>query len=182
MSATSSAAYVDSVRRLTRRLIVAFERGKDYGRVDLLAMELRDAIAPANHLTLPPDLADVPNGTKARLEELLSALNRGWGFYSQPSRALELLRAVEKEFLEPPWDGDDWEELEARVRRLLKYMHGRESADLEELCPEVWTKDAADVSDSAVSIAISLANKFLLKRQYPHTLCKVRREPTVRWK
>jgi hypothetical protein len=80
-----------------------------------------------------------------------------------------------------PCEGDDWDALEPMVRRLLLYMNRREKADLRALCPEVWGKDYADVSDSARETATSKANKFLNKRQAPRSLEKVPGEPYLRW-
>jgi hypothetical protein len=79
------------------------------------------------------------------------------------------------------WEGDDWDALEPMVRRLLMNMVGKDKADLRELCPVVWGKDYADVSESARETATSKANRFLLKRGGPHTLHKVSGEPFLCW-
>jgi hypothetical protein len=80
-----------------------------------------------------------------------------------------------------PWEGhDDWEALKPLVRRLLQYMNERPRADLADICPKVWGKDAADVSPSALHSAIHKANVFLSKRER-RTLEKVRGEPSLRW-
>jgi hypothetical protein len=81
----------------------------------------------------------------------------------------------------PEWEGDDWEELDRLVRRLLCFMHGRGEADLQEVCLAVWGDDCADVSESARSTAISKANNFLRKRQSSRQLRQVRRENLLRW-
>jgi hypothetical protein len=81
----------------------------------------------------------------------------------------------------PEWEGDDWEELEPLVKRLLLFMHDRAEADLQELCPLVWGEDCADVSESARSTAISKANSFLRKRESNRLLRQVRRGNRLRW-
>jgi hypothetical protein len=83
--------------------------------------------------------------------------------------------------LTAPWEGDDWDALEPLVRRLLTYMHGREKADLRDLCPVVWGKDYADVSDPARETATSKANRFLSKRGSRRTLHKASGEPILCW-
>jgi len=80
-----------------------------------------------------------------------------------------------------PWeDDDDWETLPRLVRSLLRYMHPRKQARLDDLCRVVWEKDAADVTDSARNSAIHKANAFLAKRER-RVLEKVRGEPVLRW-
>jgi hypothetical protein len=80
-----------------------------------------------------------------------------------------------------PWEGDDWEALEPQVRQLLTFMHGREDADLGDLCPVVWGKDYADVTEAARETTTSKANNFLNKRESLRMLRKVRGEPRLRW-
>jgi hypothetical protein len=79
-----------------------------------------------------------------------------------------------------PWEGDDWDALAPQVRRLLRYMHGKERADLADLCPIVWERDCADVSGSALHSAVHKANRFLGQREQ-RVLEKVRGEPVLRW-
>jgi hypothetical protein len=85
------------------------------------------------------------------------------------------------ETVPPEWQRDDWEDLEQMVRRLLRYMHNRDSADVNDVCEEVWEKPPADVSRSAINTAVSKANSFLNKREYPRLLSKVRGENVIRW-
>jgi hypothetical protein len=77
-----------------------------------------------------------------------------------------------------PWEGDDWDALEPLVRRLLTYMQGRKRADLRDLCPAVWARDYADLSESARETATSKANRFLLKRAYPALCIRFPASPT----
>jgi hypothetical protein len=82
-----------------------------------------------------------------------------------------------------PWEGDDWDDLEPLVKRLLTYMHGRERGVLEDLCRRVWGKDRGDrgVTESALSTALSKANAFLRVRESRRVLEKPRGEAFVRW-
>jgi len=80
------------------------------------------------------------------------------------------------------WQGDDWDELDPLVRKLLLYMsEKRDVADLRDLCPRVWGKDYADVSSPARETVTSKANKFLKKRQSKRMIEKVKDEPFLRW-
>jgi hypothetical protein len=81
-----------------------------------------------------------------------------------------------------PWEGDDWEALDPQVRQLLIFMHGREEADLHDLCPAVWGKDYAEVSEAARETTTSKANHFFRKRESNRLLRKVRGETRIRWK
>jgi hypothetical protein len=92
------------------------------------------------------------------------------------------LRVLSGEKLPTDWSGDDWEAQEPQTRRLLHYMNGRERADLRDLCPEVWGKDLADVSDAALRTTISKANNFLGMVEAERRLKKIRNEPYLRWK
>jgi hypothetical protein len=82
-----------------------------------------------------------------------------------------------------PWEGDDdWDALDTQVRRLLRYMNGRDKADLCDLCPKVWEKDYSYVSEAALNTTVSKANHFLRKRESSRLLSKVRGEARLRWK
>jgi hypothetical protein len=108
---------------------------------------------------------------------------KAWG--CSPQAALRILQgkpADSDEAASPLiLEGDDWDELEPLVKRLIKYMVGRERADLNDLCPEVWFKDFAQVSEPSRETATSKANKFLKKRAHHRSLDKVRGEPILRW-
>lgn len=80
-----------------------------------------------------------------------------------------------------PWETEpEWEAVSPMVRRLVKFMCMRQQADLADLCPAVWEKNPADLGASALPNAITKANKFLAKQQWP-MLEKVRGAETVRW-
>jgi hypothetical protein len=79
------------------------------------------------------------------------------------------------------WEGDDYDELEPLVRRLLAYMSQRERGDLADLSHHVWGRDYADLSESARATAMSKANHFLRRRQSPRLLAKVPGEQFLRW-
>jgi hypothetical protein len=91
---------------------------------------------------------------------------------------------TEDKFRRPtgPWEGDDWEALDPQVRRLLNFMHGRDEADLQDVCPVVWGKDYPDVNEAARDTTKSKANNFLRKRESARILSKVRGESRLRWK
>jgi len=82
----------------------------------------------------------------------------------------------------PAWEGDDWQELDRQVQRLLRFMYGRTEADLQEVCQAVWGEDCADVTEAARETTTSKANNFLRKRESPRLLRKVRGENCLRWK
>jgi hypothetical protein len=81
----------------------------------------------------------------------------------------------------PAWEEENLEALERLPRRLLRYMREREQADLNELCPDVWEKDWADLGESALTTAMSKANAYLGRHGHNRTLEKVRKEPILRW-
>jgi hypothetical protein len=76
---------------------------------------------------------------------------------------------------------DDWEETTPFVRKLLLCMKSRERADLSEVCPAVWGKDCAEVTENARATLVSKANKFLAKRSARWTLSKPCGESVLRW-
>jgi hypothetical protein len=80
---------------------------------------------------------------------------------------------------ELPWGGPAWDELEPLLRRMLRYMHDRGSAQVENFTDAVWEKN--DVTPNAMHVAISRANDFLAKQNHAHHLQKVRGQPIIRW-
>jgi hypothetical protein len=78
-------------------------------------------------------------------------------------------------------DGEDWEELRRTPQRVLKFMAGRQRADVNELALEVWGKDIAGLKPYALSSALKQANRFLAARQCPRRLSKPRNEDAVIW-
>jgi hypothetical protein len=102
-----------------------------------------------------------------QLADLMDLLLRGKGAPPKPDDDL-------------PWGGTpEWDSLQPLIRHLLRYMHGREVAEVAALTDEVWERD--EVSDASLNTAISKANHFLQKQEYGRRLEKVRGEPTVRW-
>lgn len=79
------------------------------------------------------------------------------------------------------WLGEDWDELAPLIRRLLRYMHGKERANLNHLCPIVWERDYDRVKNSSIHNAIYRANKYLEKRER-RVIEKIRQEPFLRWR
>jgi len=130
-------------------------------------------------------------GLKAVLEWLTPAPEYPEGATSaECRRVLELRRRLEQEARSRlsaieqgetlTWEGPDWDELIGLPRRLLSYMARRRSADLEDLCQDVWGKDAGRVSDNAIATVISKSNAFLMQREYPRKLS--RRGAIIRWR
>jgi hypothetical protein len=80
------------------------------------------------------------------------------------------------------WEGADWDALQPVPRNLLRYMHGRGSAYLDDgLCQYVWHKAAVDVNANAVSIALSRANDFLNARQARRLLERLPDRQALHW-
>jgi hypothetical protein len=80
---------------------------------------------------------------------------------------------------ELPWAGPEWDELAPLLRRLLRHMHGKNADEIANFTDKVWEKN--EVSPSSIHAAISRANDFLRKQNYPRLLSKVRSELIVRW-
>jgi hypothetical protein len=100
------------------------------------------------------------------------------------SQYKQALKADNKKKTADPWEGDDWDALEPQVRQLLRYMRGRDRADLRELCPTVWGKEYLGdngVTEAARETTTSKANRFLNKREWPRLLAKVLKEPYLVW-
>jgi hypothetical protein len=79
-----------------------------------------------------------------------------------------------------PLQGDDWNALPRLARNLLRYMHGREQADLEEVFPAVWEKEYV-AGRADVHGALNAANNFLATRESKRTLHKRRGEIEIYW-
>jgi len=79
-----------------------------------------------------------------------------------------------------PWEGEDWDALPRLIKQLLRFMHGRERADLEEVFPVVWEREY-EAGKGDVQAALNKANNFLLKRQSRETLHKRRGEGEIYW-
>jgi hypothetical protein len=123
---------------------------------------------------VPPEIPEHHVRLAGSIEYLEQALGR-----LEPNPSLTSFIA-EGATAADPWDGEDWDALAPLVRRLLRYMHGRERADLADLCPIVWERDYSAVSEPALYSAMNKANAFLAQRER-RTLEKVRRESIVRW-
>jgi hypothetical protein len=81
---------------------------------------------------------------------------------------------------ELPWESNPaWEDATAQQKRVLQYMHGRDSASVADFVEAVWGGDSA--KDGAVRTALSRANALLLKMGNNRTLTRVRGEPVIRW-
>jgi hypothetical protein len=153
------------------------------GRGGLNPAELTDEIKAAAPHCVIAGLSRVPNYTLCLPDDQqaqgleLDALHR------RAIRAAQDQLDGERPSVPPEWEGDDWEELDPQVRRLLLYMHGREDADLRELCLQVWGKEYlvdGGVTEKARETATSKAN-CLRKLESRRVLCKVRRENRLRW-
>ena len=79
-----------------------------------------------------------------------------------------------------PWEGKDWNALPPKVRGMLRFMHGRDRAELEEVFPVVWEREY-EAGKGDVSAALNKANNFLAKRQSRRTLHKRRGEGEIYW-
>lgn len=90
-------------------------------------------------------------------------------------------RTAERKDDQLPWGGPEWDDLQPQTRRLLRYMNGREKAEVTDLTEDVWGKESAEVKDGAIHVAINKANHFLAKQGHPRTLTKVRGEPFIKW-
>jgi hypothetical protein len=64
------------------------------------------------------------------------------------------------------------------VRRLLKYMLGREEATLSDVAQEVW---GGEVPDGRIKTYTSRANGFLISQAYPRVLKRRRGKGMLRW-
>jgi hypothetical protein len=94
---------------------------------------------------------------------------------------LEALEAV-RSLAAPPWEGNDWDELQPVPKRLLLHMRGRERAAIDDaMCEYVWLRPAEAVTSNAVHQAITKSNNFLLRQTEKRILSKVRREEAITW-
>jgi hypothetical protein len=182
LTATQTYRVMEQLNRLLRRYRCGGYSGSEGYYVRL---------TPEGVETLPP-INRTPELETAALNALLEWLKPAPNYPAYTTRKeqqeLGILRRVldrvirDKEESPPAnWSGDDWAALDPQTRRLLLYMHPRENADLCDLCPEVWGKDYADVSDAAIQTTTSKANNFLGMRESERRLKKVRKEPYLRW-
>jgi hypothetical protein len=82
-----------------------------------------------------------------------------------------------------PWSGSAWDALQDKPRRLLEFMHSRQTSGItNELCQYVWHKDATQVDWTTINSAIHRANDFLTSIAWPKHLSKVRNEDRISWK
>lgn len=132
------------------------------------------------------ELSGYSRATKIQLRKLSDALyHPAWfWFVSHPDEASDLLtdtlRVIDPE--EESWSGDDWDALQPRVKRLLRYMRNRERAEVnEDLCEQVWCKAPEKVTSNAISKTLHDANQFLLKRAERRALRKPRGELFIVW-
>jgi hypothetical protein len=79
-----------------------------------------------------------------------------------------------------PLKGDDWNKLPSLARKLLRYMRGREQADLGQVFLAVWEKEYV-AGKADVSAALNKVNYFLARRESKRTLHKRRGEGEIYW-
>ena len=70
------------------------------------------------------------------------------------------------------WEGDDYDELEPLVRRLLAYMSQRERGDLADLEPSCLGRDYADLSESAPRDCYEQGQPLFAKASVAPSPCK----------
>jgi len=135
---------------------------------------------PAMAARIRSTLAD-PDTTEADYADLIGEVNRTGGpkIGIPAELPLAMPMPTEKPEDDLPWGGPEWDNLSPQTRHLLRHMNGRESDDLVNFIDVIWEKD--NVSPGAINTAISRANHFLSKQNYPRTLEKVRGERTIRW-
>jgi hypothetical protein len=63
----------------------------------------------------------------------------------------------------PPWTDQDLDAIQVIPRKLLTYLWARRAASLSEVCPAVWGRTRARVTDNAVKAANRKANQFLAR-------------------
>jgi hypothetical protein len=139
-------------------------------------------LGPPNHQGELPDLALPLAELREVVRDLSAAAGaRGELFAARQNDRLSAGSRQEQGDDSISWDGPEWDNLAPLTRRLLQYMNGQKQANIADVVENVWGKDYARLSDSAIHVALHKANNFLAKQKHPQTLSKVRGEPTIRW-
>jgi hypothetical protein len=135
--------------------------------------------AHAALLTLSADLA----GSDDRLPQEIEV------FASRLSAVVDALTAADTppavstatvEEKEIPWESNPaWEDLALQQKRVLRFMHGKESVSIEDFAREVWGD--ANRKDGTIRTALSRTNQFLRLVGERRILAILRGEPVVRW-
>jgi hypothetical protein len=94
---------------------------------------------------------------------------------------INVLALTQNPDLEQPWSGPEWDSLQRLPKALLKFMHDKQQARIEEIVRAVWHEDFENVSEGAIGQAQTKANKFLDKIRSSRRLTKPYGQSIIRW-
>jgi len=164
-----------------RKLLSAVETNpREYPTIHERCESLRKQLTSPKNRAMPAEFPDLDSESRSRLQNLLSRIWHPGPFWflQSPDEAAVLLRDCLSS-LEQPWRGNDWDALSLLLKGLLSYMRRRERASLIDVFENVWYTDT--VNSNALNVAVSKANKFLMKRGEKRILHKPRGEEVLTW-